>query len=326
MTSNEASGVRRQASGHPEGTRRQASVNLQFAICNLQLAFVCVAIFVATSRAIAADTSEGQREQQRAKLLEQMRGLAQATNVRYQDGDHRPQLLPSPVFRYDDQPRRFIDATMWVWIDEGRPVAFEKIEASVLVGSVWGYCFTSVAEKLLDVDWSNDRHYRFTEPGIDLQPLSDAPPVASRTSERKLQGRKLVREFSARILIDSVNNKSEAMRLLATPIYEYADSKTNSFRGAVFGFTTSGTNPDLLVILEARDEQGDLHWHYAAARMTTGSVTLKYREKTVAEIEFVEPRPTAFPTWTFFSTPRRDIDPISGPLDSEGHASKGGAK
>lgn len=275
----------------------------------LQVAIVCVAVFILTLSACAAyavETPDDQRQQKRGKLLDEMRELAKATSVRFQGDEHQPQLLASPVFRYDDQPRRFIDATMWVWTDGGRPVAFEKIEARVLDRPLWGYCFTSLSEHLLDVTWGTDRAFRSTEPGIVLRPLAEAPAVATRSAERKLQVRKLSREFSARILINPANNNSEQMRLLSTPIYEYADPQSKLLRGAVFGFATNGTNPDLLVVLEASGTQSDLYWHYAAARMTTGGVTLKYRETAVAEIEFVPPRPVAFPTWTFFNTPRQE--------------------
>ncbi|MGH7137596.1 MAG: hypothetical protein ACREHD_17760, partial [Pirellulales bacterium] len=91
----------------------------------------------------AADESEraatDRREEKRSQLLQQMKALAESTQVRYQTGDRRPQLIGSPVFRYDDQPRRFLDATMWVWTDNGRPVAFQKVEA---MPQAWQYCLT----------------------------------------------------------------------------------------------------------------------------------------------------------------------------------------
>jgi len=95
------------------------------------------------------------------------------------------------------------------------------------------------------------------------------------------------------------------MRLLSRPIYEYADPKTDEFRGGVLGFTTTGTNPDVLVILEVGGEAGDPSWNYAAARMTASGVTLKHRDQTVWEIESVN-SPAAFPTWTWIQTPRKD--------------------
>jgi hypothetical protein len=248
-----------------------------------------------------------QRREKRAQLLQQMKEIAEATEVRYQTGDRQPQLVASPVFRYDDQPRQFIDATMWVWTDGGRPVAFEKIEAMTRGRPEWGFCFTSVAEDLLAVKWGDGREFRSTAVGVEFRPLVDAPAVPARNATRKLEARKVVREFSARILTDDTANTSEEMRLLPTPILEYTDPQTKEYLGAVFGLTTSGTNPDVLILLEPRRaDGGEPIWHYAIGRMTIGGVTLNYRGNVVWQVDFYPPRPTAFPTWTFFYTSRNE--------------------
>jgi hypothetical protein len=247
--------------------------------------------------------SDDQDEQPRARRLERMRTLAEQTKVRFENGERAPELVGNPVFRYDDQPRRFIDATMWVWTDAGRPIAIEKIEAMRQDARPrWGYCFASLARETLSVEWANGRRFRSTAPGVEFRPLHDEPSVAQRTSERARQVRSLARGFSARILTDAGAQNSEAMRLLATPIYEYTEPATDVLAGAVFGFTTSGTNPDLLVVLEARGEKDHLHWQFAPARVTAGGVTLSYRDQEVWEVPHVEPRAASFPTWTFFNT------------------------
>jgi hypothetical protein len=265
---------------------------------------LCAVVLLATAACFAAEPAIRKSDEQRAKYLEQMRSLARATHVCYEEGDSQPQLVDSPVFRYDDQPRRFLDATMWVWTDAGRPVAFEKIEVMLQDRPRWGYCFTSVADCLLTAKWDERREFHSTEPGIEYLPLADAPAVPARTSARKLEARKLARDFSARILTDDRANTSEEMRLLPTPIFDYTDPDTKAFLGAVFGLTTSGTNPDVLLLLEPRDAENKLVWHYAAARMTIGGVTLKYRGNIVWQVDYCPPRPTDFPTWTFFTTLR----------------------
>ncbi len=119
-----------------------------------------IAVLAVACSNVFADTpapSDEQREQRQVKLLEQMRERARATSVRYQESDRGPQLLNSPVFRFDDQPRSIVDATMWVWTDGGRPVAFEKIEATAVGRPGWTNCFASVGEKLLAVKWSDVR-------------------------------------------------------------------------------------------------------------------------------------------------------------------------
>lgn len=279
----------------PEG-----SLRLLFArYCPLIAMIACCA----PTASLAQDKPDA-KQQQRERLLAQMRTLAQDTQVRFQAGERPPQLLASPVFRYDDQPRHFLDATMWAWTDRGRPVAFEKIEAMAQAEPQWGHCFASASESLLAVQWAGGREYRSTAPGADFRPLPDAPDVPASNAARKRALRKLAGNFSARILTDLATNTSETMRLLPTPIFEYSEPETKELLGAVFGLATSGTNPDVLILLEARGEQDELAWHYAVARMTIGGVTLKYRDAEVWRVEYHPPQPTAFPTWTFFFTPR----------------------
>lgn len=249
-------------------------------------------------------------ERRRTALLEQMRSLAEQTELSYVEAKGKPELVKSPVFRYDDQPRRFIDATMWVWTDGGKPVAFEKVEAKYHVESnkpEWGYCFTSVTPEFVAVKWSAQRSYRSTEPGIAFAPVAKAPAVAERSIERKRQARELSREFSATIILDPRNNSTQEMRLLTTPIFEYADAETKELRGSVFGFATNGTNPDLLLLLEVRGKKEAREWHFAVARMTSGGVKLRRKESQVWETSWVNWTEAPFATWTFFQTPRKPV-------------------
>ena len=94
------------------------------------------------------------------------------------------------------------------------------------------------------------------------------------------------------------------MRLLTTPMIEFDDEKTKLLNGAVFGYSTNGTNPDLLIVFLARPNPSKAAWHYAPARMTTGGITVSHDKKSVWECSFTDPGENAFPTWTYFQTTR----------------------
>ena len=257
--------------------------------------------------AALADEPAGRR---RDALLTQMRELAEQTKVEMQDSGSQAELIPSPVFRYDDQPRRFLDATIWAWTNQGYPVAFQKIEAKLHQSTgepQWGYCFTSLSEEKLAVQWSPERQFRSKEPGIEWQVVPEGPVPAARNGERKRQARALARGFGGRIVIDPKTNRSAEMRLLPTPLLEYSEPETELLRGAAFGMEINGTNPDVLVLLEVREQQGKKAWNFAAARMTTGGITLNYGDKKVWQAEFVQPHTGPYPTWTFFPTPRTPV-------------------
>ena len=263
----------------------------------------------------ASAGAEDATETRRSELLKQMRDLAEQTEVAYESGAKAPELKPNPVFRYDDQPRRFIDATMWVWLDQGRPVAFQKIEAKYRGGTgapEWGYCFGSVSPELLSVHWPGGESFRSTAPGIAFRPLPNAPPIAQSEVGRRRQLRELARQFSSRIVTDPNNNVTRETRLLTTPILVYSDEKTQA-PGAVFGFAANNVNPDVLLLLEARDDAGELRWHFAPARMTSSGVTLRFGETVVWEVSWVNWDEAPFPTWTFFYTPRTPLAEEASP-------------
>ena len=54
--------------------------------------------------------------------------------------------------------------------------------------------------------------------------------------------------------------------------------------GAIFGFT-QGTDPQGLLLFEARRNGETYRWHYAFARMATGSVAAKYGEKEIFSVD-----------------------------------------
>jgi hypothetical protein len=245
----------------------------------------------------------------REELLEQMQSLARLTKVDVAKAKDREavKLLEKPVFRYSDQPRGFVDATMWAWTSRGRPIAFQKIEAMNKVFSgkpMWQYCFASFSENLLSVQWSEDRKYRSSQAGVAFRPVPDPPGVAPRAAERRRQTRELARSFSARIITDIRTAESQEMRLLTTPILEYSTENADMLQGAVFGYSTNGTNPDLLIAIEVRKAEEKPVWHFAPARMTIGGLTVACKQKKVWECEAIEPGQGSLATWTYFQTAR----------------------
>lgn len=261
-----------------------------------------IALWLGGAAAAGQETGDAQKP----NLLGEMSAFAKQIKVKLADGQREADLIAKPVFRYDDQPRRILDATLWVWTDEGRPVAFQKIEAVERGKPKWSFYSTSFSTQLIEMEWPGDRRFRSTEPGIVYRPVPGAPAVTSTNTQRKRQMRELARQFSARIVL--ADDSSGEMRLLITPIYEFIDAKTKLCEGAVFGFGTNGTNPDLLLALESRPENGRLQWCFAPARITTNGILLNHQDKQVWETPHENYKQAPFSTWTCFGIPRRSSD------------------
>jgi hypothetical protein len=119
------------------------------------------------------------------------------------------------------------------------------------------------------------------EAGINLQPVPEAPEPARSKARRLTEIRDLSRRFTAQVHRGS--SKWE-MRLLTQPIhrYEISDENWPVVDGAVFAFVwTAGTDPEALVVIEARRTDAGVRWYYAPARFTNHEAWLQYQGREV---------------------------------------------
>ena len=120
------------------------------------------------------------------------------------------------------------------------------------------------------------------EAGIKLVPIPGAPDPADSPAKRLIQMRRIAREFSA---TSTANDGTQTvLRLLSQPLYRYQSKSAKVTDGGLFGLVY-GTDPELLLIIEAREEAGHSKWHFAAARCTGLPLNLKHKDKTVWQCE-----------------------------------------
>jgi hypothetical protein len=242
-----------------------------------------------------------------------MRDFAESTAIRLAAGNGEPEqtakLVPNPVFRYSDEERFIPDATLWVWTRDARPVAFQKVEGNNHGGGqMWTICFASLSDGLLNVRWPLARpphEYAARTPGVTFKPIPKADPPAETARKRTVQLRALKDRFSGRLGVNDQGKGGAETRTMAKPIFEYADPESKLPLGAIFGLSSTGTNPDLLLLIEARrDEAGAWRWEYAHARMTSASLRVRLDDDEVwAEGNAT---PGALDNWIYYFL-RRDF-------------------
>jgi hypothetical protein len=271
---------------------------------------LCVVVFVGNcliaSWSIRGDDADAptDAEKQAAQARKErymnwMRNYAETTTIRLApkggESEQTAKLVPKPVFRYSDELRQYPDATLWVWTRGTRPVALQKIEVNNNGGQLWMVCFASLSEGLLDVQWPGRRRYSARTPGLTFKPIPKADSPAETARARTVQLKALKDRFSARLGIDE-------MRMMSTPFFEYADPESKLPMGAIFGMSFTGTNPDLLLLIEARrDAENKWRWEYAPARMTADAVRMRLDDEEVWAEEHVRiNNPSVFDNWTFY--------------------------
>ena len=215
-----------------------------------------------------------------AKRIARLRKIADQFEVYGQDRKALAELQEKPIFRWANPDRQTIGGAIFLWTHLGRPLA--------TIG-LWTYDDTSATDSFevqslapftlrtkrpaVANGWSTRQPgVRFTEFAEDVKPRSS-------NKLRLVQMRQLARKyFSARLMPNTT--RQEELRLLPQPLYRYDKVPPGVVDGAMFSFAV-GTDPEVLLLIEAREDKGKQSWHYAFANQTSSSTDASFRNKVV---------------------------------------------
>ena len=237
------------------------------------------------------------------KLADDSHARAEAVEVKVAVGGRvtKAKVHTTPLIKYTDVPRQIEMATLWVWEDDGRPVALGKVEAyERKEGTKWLYCFASASAGLVDGKWPDGRRFEARKAGVEWVALKGPAPQET-AAGRLRQMKELFQRFTATSR-DDVLKTSDELRPLARPLHEYSSPKHGVVQGVLCGFSANGTNPDVVVALEAvsgEDGQVAKSWRYGVIGMTASGISVKLDRAEVFTRPYAK-SPEDFDTWTYF--------------------------
>ncbi len=194
-------------------------------------------------------------------------------------------LTPQPILRWRNVVRgQEGEAMMVVWPHNGRPTAMASIypwRGKML------HEFDSLSRdnKLIARDkeqviWSP------REAGVEFKDVPDAPKPAKTPVERLRQMKALAERFKATMTgWQADDTDQEELRLLPRPLYRYdlknaKEPDPNLLDGALFAYV-SGTDPEVVLLLEAIRMAETAAWQYAFVRATSGGLEVKLGREVV---------------------------------------------
>jgi hypothetical protein len=117
--------------------------------------------------------------------------------------------------------------------------------------------------------------------GVTFTDAPEAPAPAGTRAARLRQMKVLAEKFQATLLGWKADNSDrEELRLLSRPLYRYDPKEGAVSDGAVFAFVM-GTDPEVLLLLEAVKEGETAKWQYAFARRTSGELEARLGDTLV---------------------------------------------
>jgi hypothetical protein len=253
-------------------------------------AYVLGALAVASlsARNVTGDDSPPKGEIT-AHRLEELRKAAESYRVVVESEPPRnAEIKAEPILRWTNPLRKTDDGAVFLWMDRGRPEAvasFYRYRAPEDDLLHEDHEFQSLATVGLTATRNRRIAWAPKKAGVTLEPIPGAPSPAATAPERLRQMRALAREFHA--FFDLPDNQSE-LRLLTQPLYRYEASRPDLIDGALFAFVQT-TDPEVLLMIEARPVNGKTVWHYALARMSMVNLRAQHGDQSVWRVDW-EPK------------------------------------
>jgi hypothetical protein len=192
----------------------------------------------------------------------------------------RPATLnATPVFKWANDVKNNQDGALFVWMQDDRPQVLGCVFTYYYQGQERRkHQFHSLATEGLSAAVDGVQVWQPASSGLTFTILPTAGNPETDPAKLKLQLRRLSRRFSAEL--EEEKGGSSELRLIPTPLLTYSPKKSDCLAGGVFVFAT-GTDPDLVLVLEARNTNDQLAWNYAFARFHYGRLTGKLDEAQV---------------------------------------------
>jgi hypothetical protein len=215
------------------------------------------------------------------ELLNFARREAAAHTFQIVGSDWPLTLQPEPVLKWTNPIVGENYGAVFLWTSKGRPEVVWCLHR-------WYSAETHKPHEAVEylslstdkIVAQKDRHPVWTpsRPGIDMKPIPDAPIPAATPAQRLRQMREMAKDFTGR----QTNRKGVDgdMRLLTQPIYRYEANEPPLIDGGLFAFV-QGTDPEVVLLIEARQVDGKSRWQYSLSRMTSIELRVSHRGRQV---------------------------------------------
>lgn len=237
------------------------------------LSSLLVAAFSLSAQAQTGNDGDAPEPSAAEKRQARMRKFAESHEVVIVGSSEKAKLGKTPIFSWANPQRRAIGGALYMWTHQGRPVATIGLWTYADIKD--SYEYQSLHEGALNVSCDSARSWNPRTPGISFQPIPDCAPPGRNKALRLIQMRKIARDRFSSVLTEDTE-----LRLLPQPVYRYDELPPDVLDGAVFSFAL-GTDPECLLILEARVVNDKPQWHYAFGSQTSYSVECSLDGKPV---------------------------------------------
>ncbi len=196
------------------------------------------------------------------------------------------ELKKEPVFEWSNPVGEGIhQGVIFLCLRDGRPAALGGIFSHPVPGwkgrKILHEFLALDRDRLLVRRPSGALNEWKPQAGLAREELPDAGTPADTRGARLVQMRRLAQQFTGQSIGNEEGQRWE-LRLLPTPLYRYPEARSGVIDGALFALmSSSGTDPEVLLLIEARQEDGKTRWEYGCGRFGVNSMYVQHKGKEV---------------------------------------------
>ncbi len=248
---------------------------------------ICSLLLLAQAGAPKNEVSQTESPQTAASsstAIEAFKAEAAEYAVHLQSRPHEKlTVVKEPVLRWSNPARTGEDGAVFVWTLGGRPE---------MIGTIFTYRYKekinrkheyhSLATEPLSAEFRGKEVWAPNKAGLTFAPIDDAPAPAASARLRLTQMKALARDFSANL--KDADGEPYQLRLLTQPLFRYEPKDRGVLDGAIFSLAV-GTDPEVLLVIEAREVKDAVRWEFAIARFHYVEMKASYKDREVFRAE-----------------------------------------
>jgi hypothetical protein len=198
-------------------------------------------------------------------------------------------LHPEPVLRWSNPAVGRVYGSVFVWTYGGRPVAVASFYRWFSPYTQRTAEFVTLSPDPLSAERMRRQPWAPPAGKVAYQPIPGALVPDESAKRRLAQMRGLAREFVPELVDRRVveEGTQQQLRLLDQPIYKYGPGDGGLVDGGLFAFVV-GTDPEILLVIEAREGEAGRQWQYALARMNRDAMRVRHKDREVWSVPHLE--------------------------------------
>jgi hypothetical protein len=213
------------------------------------------------------------------ETLENGRQEAALYSLRAADDEKsRIVLNEDSLLRWHNSVNQSVFGNIFVWLKAGRPELVASIYRFYEPKVEFAAEFQSLSLGPLVMEKNGEEVWTPKEPGVVFEEFDGAAAPSQSKPQRLIEMRKLAEQFS--VQLTDWSNETYLLRLMPRPLVRYESPESEVLDGALFAYTYT-TDPELLVMVEARKSGDGYRWMYGLARMNIGELKVTHREREV---------------------------------------------